>query len=240
MCAIGKAFAVDDSHWPLSTHCPINTFPAASMTNSSGVPVWCTWPFLSCDAWSKSVVAFDQRSNGYYGWIQSSTIPTAFGSLSNLQRLSLNGVNLVGTIPASIFSSLNQLTYLDMANNQLMGTIPTSINVALVPQRGTTQLDLSGNYLTGTVPSTFAKLQYIYLRDNKIQLSLWGNCFLTSPIPSLRNRLTSQGHCLAQPNSGSNYYITPITCCLVFNFTVCFFYFIFPQHRSLPRVKPCA
>ena len=30
------------------------------------------------------------------------------------------------------------------------------------------------------------------------------------------------------------------SCCLVFNFNVFFIYFIYPQHRSLPRVKPYA
>ena len=252
LCAIGKAFALGDVRWPysaplwpLSTICPINAFPAASMANSSGMPVWCTWPFLSCDTRSKSVVAFDQGSNNnkWNNWWQSaSPIPTAFGSLPNLQRLSLNSVKLTGTIPASIFSSLNQLTYLDMANNQLTGTIPPSINVAFIPQRGANQLDLSGNYLTGTIPSTFAKLQYMYLGSSRAQLTLWGNCFLTSPVSSLRKILYgSQGHCLTQPSPGSNYYITPVISSPFLNFTsYLFIYIIYPQHRSLPKVKPCA
>ena len=219
LCAIGEAFALGDVRrfdstplWPLSTICPIDAFPAASITNSSGVPVWCTWPFLSCDAQSKSVVAFDQGSNGnkWNNWWQSaSPIPTAFGSLPNLRRLSLSNAKLTGTIPASIFSSLNQLTYLNMASNQLTGTIPSSINVAFVPQQGAIQLDLSRNGLTGTIPATFVKLQYMYLRRNYIQLSLWGNCFLTSSITSLHDRLYGQGNCLAQ-SPGSNAYITPI------------------------------
>ena len=212
LCAIGKAFALGGALWPLSAHCPINAFPVASMTNSSGVPVWCTWPFLTCDTRLKSVVAFDQGSKWTNWWSSgksASPIPTAFGSLPNLQRLSLNSVKLTGTIPASIFSSLHQLTYLNMASNQLMGTIPSSINVAFVPQQGAIQLDLSGNYLTGTVPSTFAKLQYMYLRNNKVQFSLSGNCFLTSPIPSIIDGLYSrQGHCLTNTSPGSNYYIS--------------------------------
>ena len=211
LCEIGKAFNLGgDAHWPLSTVCPIDAFPAASMTNSSGVPVWCTWPFLSCDTRSKSVVAFDQGRNGNSWWIQSSTLPTAFGSLPNLQRLSLRSIGLVGTIPASIYSSLNQLTYLDMASNQLTGTIPSSINVAFVPQQGALQLDLSYNRLTGTVPSMFAKLQYMYLGNSKVQWSLSGNCFLTSPIPSIRNSINSQGRCSTPHSPGSNHYITPV------------------------------
>ena len=223
LCTIGKAFSLGEVRlpysaplWPLSTICPIDDFPAASMTNSSGMPVWCTWPFLSCDAHSKSVVAFDRGSNSnkwsnwwYYG--QSvSPIPTAFGSLPNLHRLVLYGAKLTGTIPASIFSSLNQLTYLDMASNQLTGTIPTSINVVFVPQQGAIQLDLSSNYLTGTVPSTFTKLQYMYLGYNKRQLSLSLNCFLTSPITSIRNLLNYQGNCLPHSSPGTNYFISSI------------------------------
>ena len=207
LCAIGKAFNLGDTHWPLSTHCPTNAFPVASMTNSSGVPVWCTWPFLSCDARSKSVVAFDGNGNNW--WMQSSTIPAAFGSLTNLQRFSLRSARLVGNIPALVFSSLNQLTFLDLFYNQLTGTIPSSINVAFVPQQGALQLDLSSNYLTGTIPSTFTKLQYMYLGSSKVQFSLTGNCFLTSPISSFRHSLY-QGHCVTPHSPGLNHYIMPV------------------------------
>lgn len=206
------------------------------------MPVWCTWPFLSCDPVSKAVVSFDSQYKGNYWWIQSgSTLPTEFGSLPNLQRLSLNSAGLIGTIPSSVFSSLNQLTFLNMPYNLLTGTIPSNINVAFVPKKGANQLDLTGNYLTGSIPSSIEKLQYKYFTNNVVQWSLSGNCFLTSPTPSVRSRIGGQGHCRTpqSPGSLSLHYSIEASCCFVFNFfhVPCFFLF-HSQYRSPPRVKP--
>ena len=184
------------------------------------MPVWCSWQFISCDPQTHAVVAFDAGTSGSYDstLIHSSTLPTAFGSLPNLQRLSLNGIRLVGTIPASIFSSLNQLTFLDMASNKLTGTIPSSINVAFVPQQGALQLDFSSNYLTGTIPTTFANLQYMYLGRNKVQWSAVNNCWLVG---------VSTGHC-QPPTPGSNQDTTPFILLSCFDFSV--FLYVFFTH----------
>ena len=216
ICKIGKAFSLDavsgsysTSLWPLSTICPIDAFPATSMTNSSGMPIWCSWPFLTCDSRSKSVVAFDRESDGnkYNNrWAAGKTIPTSLGSLTNLQRLSFNRGNLIGTIPASIFSSLKHLTYLGMSYNSLTGSIPSTINVTFVPLQGAMQLDFTSNYLIGNVPSsTFTKLQYMYLTTTKVQWSLLNNCFLISSSPSIRNGLYDQGNCITPHSPGSNH-----------------------------------
>ena len=241
ICAIGKSFNTA-SFWPLSTICPINAFPVTSLTNSSGIPIWCTWPFLTCNPRSKSVVSFDSQYKGNYWWIQGgTTLPTAFGSLPNLQRLSLNNAKLTGTLPASIFSSLSQLTYLNLAGNSLEGTIPSTINVAFVPLQGKAQIDLSGNYLTGEVPSTFMKLQYMYLNNFKTQWSLSYNCFLTSSVPSVRSSFGNQGYCVT-PHSSGLMSLRLINCHIVvlLTFTASFGYSMYSQHRSLPRVKPYA
>ena len=189
--------------------------PFEYLSGSSDMPVWCSWSFISCDPQTNAVVAFDTTGGSYDSWTHVTTIPSEFGSLNSLQRLSLNSLGLSSTIPASIFSSLKQLTYLNMASNQLTGTIPSSINVVFVPQKGALQLDLSSNYLTGTIPSAFTTLQYMSLGSNKVQWSTHWNCFLTSPVPSVRNALktfprTSQGHCLTPHSPGSSHYITSI------------------------------
>ena len=245
LCAIGKSFNLgSDMHWPLDTICPTDANPItdASLTNSSGMPIWCTWPFLTCDPQSKAVDSFDSQYKGNYWWIQGgSTLPTAFGSLPNLQRLSLNSAGLVGTIPSSVFSNLNQLTFLSMPYNYFTGTIPSTINVPFVPQKGTVnQLNLYGNYLTGNIPSSIAKLQYMYLGNLNRQWSLSGNCFLTSPNPMIYNALNSQGHCLTPQSSGS-LSLRHINChiVLLLTFIASFVYFMYSQHRSLLRVKPC-
>ena len=172
-------------------------------TGSSGVPVWCSWLFISCDPQTNAVVTFDTTGSSN-SWAHVTTIPSEFGSLRSLQRLSLNSMGLSSTIPASIFTSLNQLTYLNLAQNSLTGVIPSSINVAFVPQKSVLQLDLSYNALTGPVPTAFTSLQYMYLGTNKMQWSTYYNCFLTSPIQSMRNVLKpSQGNCLSPHSPGS-------------------------------------
>ena len=177
--------------------------PTSRRLSSSDTPVWCTWSFITCDPRTHAVVAFDAGSsdnNHDRTMIRSSTLPTAFGSLTNLQRLSLHGVGLVGTIPSSIFSSLNQLTFLDMGNNELVGTLPSSLNVAFVPLQGAKQLDLSSNYLTGTVPSSLTNLQYTYLGNNEVQWTAENNCWLVGG---------GYGHC-PPPTPGSNQSTTSI------------------------------
>ena len=180
-----------------------------SMTGNSGVPVWCSWSFISCDPRTNAVVALD-TTGSYSSWAHVTTIPSELGSLHSLQRLSLYSMGLSSTIPASIFTSLNQLTYLNLGNNKLTGTIPSIINVAFVPQKGALQLDLSYNHLTGTVPSAFTTLQYMYLGSSKVQWSTYWNCFLTSPVQSVSNSLSGQGRCSTPHSPGSDHYIPPI------------------------------
>ena len=149
------------------------------------------------------MVAFDVGNAADYDptLFRSSTIPTAFGSLPNLQRLSLYNAKLTGSIPASVFSSFRQLTYLNMATNQLTGTIPFTINVAFVPQKGTIQLDLSSNYLTGYLPPSVANLQYMYLGWMHTQWKIESNCWIIGG--------GGGGHC-RPPAPGSNKYTRPI------------------------------
>jgi hypothetical protein len=214
---IGQAFKLDgsgmpwsDQRWPLVTVCPVSS-TAAVPENAFGVPLWCDWLYVHCDPSSKSVVSFEAARYGssYGSYFPQSTLPSAFGSLPNLQRIKLRGGHLNGTIP-SVLGSLSQLTLLDLSYNQLTGTIP-AMSMPFVPIRSrssgsdSSQLVLSYNYLVGTVPSFVSNLQFTYLGSQRQQFLLYGNCDLQSTVPAVRNSLTSQGRCQPPANlTGTN------------------------------------
>ena len=56
----------------------------------------------------------------------SGSIPSSFGSLSDLTGLYVSGNQLSGSIPSS-FGSLSSLKYVELDNNRLSGSIPSSI-----------------------------------------------------------------------------------------------------------------
>ena len=207
MCAIGRAFDLDDAgipwsdqRWPLATVCPVVS--TALPADGTGVPVWCDWLYVDCDSRTNSVVSFEtSRYGGSTGSnFPQTTLPTAFGTLRNLQRLKLNSANLNGTIPTAL-GSLSQLTLLDLSYNQLTGPIPP-LNIPLIPNRSRnqwsseiSQLALQYNYLAGTVPAFVWNLRYFYVGNYRFQSTLQGNCDLQSAARSLRDYLTDQGNC---------------------------------------------
>lgn len=94
------------------------------------------------------------------------TLPTTFGSLSNLRRLQLTGNKLVGNIPSQL-ESLHFLRLLSLKNNQFTGTLPP----ALGRLSSLVSMDLGKNDLVGTIPSEFGDLpaiESIYLTDNSL------------------------------------------------------------------------
>ena len=188
MCAIGQIFGFDN-RWPIATVCVDNAF-ASVLTNTSGVPVWCNWQFVHCDPRSKSVVSFDL---GFSPWILRSTVPSEFGDLTNLRRIKLDYNDLTGTIPTTL-GKLSQLNYLNLRSNSLNGTIPV-LKMVLAPKWSDTLLDLSYNKLIGEVPAFVTNLEYTYLRQRRIRLNLYENCFLYSSVPSIRGHLGSGGNC---------------------------------------------
>ena len=56
----------------------------------------------------------------------SGTLPSEYGSLSNLQDLELHNNNLRGTLPSE-YSSLSNLEYLWLHENSLSGTVPSEL-----------------------------------------------------------------------------------------------------------------
>jgi hypothetical protein len=196
LCAIGRALALDGvgapstaQRWPLAAVCPVSS--TAVPRNDSGVPVWCNWMYVHCDATSKSVVSFDNQGNG--GSFPKSRIPPEFGALLNLKRIRLDSAHLNGTIPTSL-GRLSQLNYLSLTYNSLTGTIP-ALNMPAATKQSGSYLDLYYNQLAGPVPAFVANLAYKYLDQQQHSWRLSGNCFLYSDVASIQGTLTDQGHC---------------------------------------------
>ena len=164
LCAIGAAFQF--SQWPLSTVCA-SASPISDSSipyNASKVPVWCSWPYVGCDRKTYSVISIGLLD--YYSG-PATSVPSAFASLSSLQRLQLRNARLTGTIPSSL-TALTRLTFLDLAYNALSGSIPA---IPIVPMHVDNAVDFRNNRLVGPVPSTITNLKYTYLGryDNLVE-----------------------------------------------------------------------
>ncbi|GKC99296.1 leucine-rich repeat-containing protein [Tanacetum coccineum] len=95
----------------------------------------------------------------------SSVLPTSLNISSSLKLLNLELTGLQGTLPHYIFN-LQSLETLDLILNQFTGDIPSKISVNLTHL---TSLRLSYNKLNGTLPSwlfTSPSLEYLFLDDN--------------------------------------------------------------------------
>ena len=112
--------------------------------------------------------------------IETDTIPTCLGLLTQLTRVDLTFEHLTGTIPSAL-GELTALTYLNLGgSNRLTGTIPS----ALRELTALAYLSLRGNQLTGTLPSALGEmtaLAVLYLSFNQ----------LTGTIPSALGELTA-------------------------------------------------
>lgn len=56
-------------------------------------------------------------------WILDSTV---FSSLSNLEEINMNNLDMLGKIDAEFVSALPNLKYLNLAHNQLSGELPNT------------------------------------------------------------------------------------------------------------------
>ena len=95
----------------------------------------------------------------------------------SLERLSMKGCNLSGSIPAGI-GNYTTLKELSVANNALTGPIPAEIGGLSALEI----LDLSTNSITGSIPPELADL-------SSLQTLLLAQNLLTGPIPNTLNRL---------------------------------------------------
>uniref|UniRef100_A0ACD5XLB7 Uncharacterized protein n=2 Tax=Avena sativa TaxID=4498 RepID=A0ACD5XLB7_AVESA len=99
-----------------------------------------------------------------------SSIPSSYGNITTLLKLSLRNCSLEG--PAPDVSGIPQLGYLDISWNQLTGPIPSGQLASNI-----TTIDLSHNRLNGSIPGSFSGL------PNLQRLSLDNNQ-LDGPVPS--------------------------------------------------------
>ncbi|XP_041989615.1 probable LRR receptor-like serine/threonine-protein kinase At1g06840 isoform X2 [Salvia splendens] len=134
-----------------------------------------------------------------------STIPSSYGNMTLLLKLSLSNCSLYGDIPN--WSNMLNVAYIDLSLNQLNGSIPTG---AL--SRNITVIDLSNNTLNGIVPGSFSELpllQKLSLANNllsgSVPSSIWQNRILNASerliLDFTNNRLSNiSGSLLTAPN----------------------------------------
>ena len=135
---------------------------------------------LPIDAWQGVSIA-NNRVVGIDLWGSSltGTIPSEFGSLTELQLLRLNDNNLTGEIPAEL-GGLANLQVLRLGSNELTGEIPPELERLTNLQ----SLSLNSNELTGQIPpslSTLQELHHLILGYNR----------LVGSIPSELGRLAN-------------------------------------------------
>ncbi|XP_024316075.1 probable LRR receptor-like serine/threonine-protein kinase At1g06840 isoform X2 [Brachypodium distachyon] len=99
-----------------------------------------------------------------------SSIPSSYGNITTLLKLSLRNCSLEGPVPD--VTGIPQLGYLDLSWNQLAGPIPSGQLASNI-----TTVDLSHNLLNGSIPRSFSSL------PNLQRLSLDNNN-LDGPVPS--------------------------------------------------------
>ncbi|KAL5102219.1 hypothetical protein RYX36_006546, partial [Vicia faba] len=102
-----------------------------------------------------------QLDNNNFG---GNSIPSSYGNMPKLLKLSLRNCNLTGPIPD--LSKIPQLGYLDLSFNQLNESIPTN-----KLSENITTIDLSNNKLDGTIPSYFSSLphlQKLNMKNNQL------------------------------------------------------------------------
>ncbi|KAL6653235.1 hypothetical protein ACP70R_012160 [Stipagrostis hirtigluma subsp. patula] len=104
-----------------------------------------------------------------------SSIPSSYGNITTLLKLSLRNCSLDGPVPD--VSGIPQLGYLDLSWNQLRGPIPSGQFA-----RNITTIDLSHNHLNGSIPGSFSGLpniQRLSLDNNNLDGSvpsdIWRN-----------------------------------------------------------------
>ncbi|KAH6765757.1 Leucine-rich repeat protein kinase family protein [Perilla frutescens var. hirtella] len=118
-----------------------------------------------------------QLDNNNFG---GSLIPSSYGNIPTLLKLSLRNCSLQGTLPD--WRNSSNIAYIDLSLNQLTGPIPAG---AL--SRNITTIDLSSNNLTGTIPDSFSGLSLLQklsvannLLNGSIPSSIWEDRTLNS------------------------------------------------------------
>ncbi|KAK6145195.1 hypothetical protein DH2020_022015 [Rehmannia glutinosa] len=128
-----------------------------------------------------------------------SMIPSSYGNMSRLLKLSLRNCSLQGPIPN--WSNNPNIAYIDLSLNQLNGTIPTG---AL--SENITTIDLSSNNLTGTIPASFSslpRLQKLSLANNSLSGSIPSTIWQNRTLNSTERLILDFGYNMFSNISGS-------------------------------------
>ena len=136
-----------------------------------------TWFGVTTDSSTNSyyVSRLDLSDNELTG-----PIPTQFGQLTTLEKLSLYNNKLTGSIPSTKIGQLTSLEYLSLSDNELTGPIPTQIGQLTSLEK----LYLYNNKLTGSIPTKIGQLtslEWLFLNNNE----------LTGPIPKQIGQLVT-------------------------------------------------
>eukprot|EP00935_MAST-01C_sp_MAST-1C-sp1_P002176 g2176.t1 len=121
-------------------------------------------------------VNFATEASEHYKGGLTGTLPGDIRSASQLEKLTLNGNSLAGTIPD--LSKLTSLKLIDLHYNKLSGLLPTLSSADI------TYISFAGNSFTGTIPSGWSalkKLGILGLADNKLS----GRADIIAQFPSL-------------------------------------------------------
>ncbi|KAG6639497.1 hypothetical protein CIPAW_10G105000 [Carya illinoinensis] len=156
-----KAHISYDSHNLLTSNWSTNTLV-------------CSWVGVTCGSRHHRVIALDLSYMGIVG-----TIPPHIGNLSFLvslritnnsfrgtmpidllRYLSLNGNNLVGTVPPAL-SNISSLQIFNLGYNQISGSIPSSISKMSNLQ----EIFLGGTKLSALMPSIFFNMSSLKLLE---------------------------------------------------------------------------
>lgn len=124
-----------------------------------------SWRGVVCE--DGDIVAIELDNSGITG-----ALPTSFGALTNLLRLSLSGNDFTGSIPDAAWSTMTKLDSIYLNQNHLVGTLPQSWGTSM---GRLVALVLHTNSISGTLPaawSALTRIQTLQLHTNSLDGTL--------------------------------------------------------------------
>jgi hypothetical protein len=110
------------------------------------------------DLTSLTVYGKPDESNSSNMMTLEGFLPTELAVLSDFGEITMQDINLQGTIPAYIFDSFTNLETIDWSNNDLTGPLPSDLHLL----SNLVILDVSSNSITGPLPSNWEGLSRLF------------------------------------------------------------------------------